>query len=149
MCHRPERAWRLGRAAGALLALGAMLGVATAGGVPAASAAARPTLTVHAHYVARDHNIGFGGIALPGGASMLVELEFRLEEKTGARWQPITSWMALITGVGARWSVNGRYSSQLMAMNEPVPRGQLRVEMHVVDSEGGQAIAYSNAVRVR
>jgi hypothetical protein len=133
---------------GGLLTLGATLALVSTIGATPAFAAQRPSLTVHAHYVARDRNIGFSGIALPGGTSMLVELEFRLEQKSGSGWRPISTWMALITGIGARWNVNGHYTSQLMAMNEPVPAGSLRVEMHVKDSDGGQTTAYSNPVHV-
>ena len=148
MAQRGDVVGRVTRVGGACLALAATLALAQAVLAGPASAAARPTLTVRAHYVAGDHNIGFAGVALPGGTSMLVELEFRLEQKTGSAWRPISTWMALITGIGARWRVDGRYTSQLMAMNEPVPQGDLRVEMYIVESDGGQATAYSNTVRV-
>jgi hypothetical protein len=137
----------LGRAAALALVLAGLLGPAATATTPAA-AAARPTLTVRAHYVAHDRNIAFTGIALPAGSAMLVDLEFRLEAKGASGWQPISAWMALVTGIGAHWSTDGRYESQLMAMNEPVPAGDLRIEMHVVDSDGGQATAFSNPVHV-
>jgi|GEM_PF-6217984 len=130
------------------IAAAAAVALAWCAAVPAV-AASRPTLSIRAHYVASDHNIAFSGIALPGGAAMLTMLEFRLEQKTASGWRPVSAWMALITGIGARWQLNGHYASQLMAMNEPVPAGTLRVEMHIVDSAGGQATAFSNPVHVR
>ncbi len=114
----------------------------------AAAASLAPTLTVRAHYVKPDRNIGFSGVALPKGSRMLAVLQFRLEQKRGGSWQVISAWMALVTGVGARWQPDGRYSSQLMAMNEPVPAGTLRVEMRAVDSAGLATVAFSNPVAV-
>lgn len=137
---------RLRAAAAALVALAAPLAVAEGAGAASAMA---PALTVHARYLPSDHNLLFSGVALAKGGRMLAVLQFRLEQFEGGRWQPVTAWMALITGVGARWQSDGRYQSQLMAMNEPVPAGRLRVEMHVADSTGLGAIAYSNPVQVR
>lgn len=117
-------------------------------GRPTVAAALSPTLTVHARYLASDHNLAFSGTALPKGGRMLAVLQFRLEKESGGAWRPITVWMALITGVGARWQTNGHYSSQLMAMNEPVPAGRLRVEMRVADNTGLASVAYSNPVAV-
>lgn len=138
---RPFRA-----VAAALIALAAPLAMA---GVAGASPAMAPTLTVHARYLPADRNLAFSGIALARGGRMLSVLQFRLEQFEGGRWQPVSVWMALVTGVGARWQPDGRYQSQLMAMNEPVGPGRLRVEMRAADSTGRSAVAYSNPVTVR
>jgi hypothetical protein len=130
----------------AVMSLGLMASAALDRSVAASSPA--PELTVHARYVPADHNIAFSGIALAKGGRMLAYLQFRLEQETGGRWQPISVWMALITGVGARWQPDGRYRSQLMAMQEPVPAGRLRVEMRVADSGGLVSVANSNPVTV-
>jgi hypothetical protein len=135
------------RSALTALALGAAL-LAPAASAVAAPASLAPTLTIHARYVPGDHNIFFTGIALPKGDAMLTVLDFRLEQDQGGTWRPISTWMALITGVGARWQTNGRYRSQLMAMNEPVPAGRLRVEMMVGDNTGRTTTRVSNPVRV-
>lgn len=138
---------RLPRPVLAALAAGAMLAAPAASAI-AAPASLAPTLTIHARYVPRDHNIFFSGIALPKGGAMLTVLDFRLEQDQGGVWRPISTWMALITGIGARWQTDGHYQSQLMAMNEPVPAGRLRVEMLVKDSTGRGASRVSNVVRV-
>jgi hypothetical protein len=137
------------RTVAASLSLVALVALVGAVAAPAAAAPGMaPTLTVRAHYVAADHNIAFSGIALPKGDRMLAVMQFRLEQERAGGWRPISVYMALITGVGARWQPDGRYHSQLMAMNEPVPAGRLRVEMRVADNTGLATVAYSNPVDV-
>lgn len=137
----------LSRPALSTLALAAALAAPAASAV-AAPASLSPTVTIHARYMPSDHNIFFSGIALPKGSAMLTVLDFRLEQDQGGVWRPISSWMAMITGVGARWQTDGRYQSQLMAMNEPVPSGRLRVVLLVKDDTGRVTTRVSNPVRV-
>lgn len=57
--------------------------------------------------------------------------------------------MALITGIHAHWSPDGRYTGGLMQMNAPVGAGTYRVELQATDDDGGVTDAESNIIRVR
>lgn len=145
---RPTRSLRLERFAVVAVAALALAGGPTGGIIGAASG--RPVVTVHAGYSPKLRNILFHGILRPGPGQMLDSSQFRLLEEGGpGKWQVVTSWMALITGIHAKWSPTGQYSAGLMQMNAPVGRGIYRVELQATDDDGGTAHAYSNPVRVR
>lgn len=124
------------------------LAAGTTGGPIGAAPSARPLVTVRASYSPALHNILFQGFLLPASGQMLATVSFRLLAGSPGTWHATTGWMALITGVHARWSPNGRYTGGLMQMNAPVAPGTYRVELRAVDDDGGTMYAESNTVRV-
>lgn len=127
--------------------------VALALGLAASAYGARarprgPEVTIRALWAPRIHLIAFAGDLIPRGSTMVSTASFRVLARRGGRFAPVTVWMALITGEGARWRANGSYHAALMRMEAPMAPGTYRVELRATDSDGGVTQVFSGPVRV-
>lgn len=137
-------AWLVGFAALVLTLASAWPGAPTG----AATAVKGPRVTIRAHWAPRIKLIAFAGDLIAHGSTMVATASFRVFQRHGSTYRPVSVWMALITGEGARWRPNGTYRAALMQMQAPMAPGIYRVELQAVDSDGGVTRVFSAPVRV-